>query len=153
MRGRTDEVGKRYDKTPVGAHRRHPMIGPHAAGFGQTPIVAVEFNERLRMLGNKSDRRDDNRNAVATGTPQLLFDRWPKPGERPDPALIAHPPIRRRVRQRCPATLCRSRTKRVIPGRNSASDVVTQSLWPHSASAHHRISSREAQPTAQSPAS
>src|SRR5713101_8674374 len=93
LRRSADEVGKSSDKTPVGAHRRHPMISRHAAGLGQTPIVAVEFDQRLRMLGNKSDRRDDDGDAVATGASHLVLDRWPEPGERSHPALITYQPI------------------------------------------------------------
>jgi len=78
------------DEAPIGAHRRHKVIRRHAVRLGEAAIVAVEFYQRLRMLG------DNEIGATTTATPSRPARSsssrpMAEPGERPDPALKTHP--------------------------------------------------------------
>src|SRR6185436_15703864 len=74
----------------IGAYRRHPAVGEDAGLFREMTVLAVEFDQRLRMLRNKRDRHNDNADSVTAGLPQFLLDRGSGPGKRTDPALVTY---------------------------------------------------------------
>ena len=56
-------------------------------------ILHIELDQGFRMLGDKRDRRDDYGPSFAPGATNFLIGRGANPAQRPDPALVAHPPI------------------------------------------------------------
>src|SRR5579864_2779703 len=95
-----NQPGQGRDEAPIGAHCRHAVIRRDAPRRGEAAIVAVEFDERLRMLGDERDRRDDDSDTLAAGALEFLLDRWSEPGERSDSALKTHPPVEPRPGER-----------------------------------------------------
>src|SRR3546814_9805190 len=56
-------------------------------------VLDVEFYQRLRVLGNESDRHHHDRLARARGLLDLAVGRRPDPLQRPDAALVADLPV------------------------------------------------------------
>ncbi len=56
-------------------------------------ILHIELDQRFRVLRDKRDRCYDYGSSFAPGATNFLIGRGANPAQRPDPALVAHPPI------------------------------------------------------------
>src|SRR5215831_15102920 len=91
--GSANQRSERLNETWLDPNRPNPIIPWHTRGRGESAVIDIEFDQGLGMLGNKRDRRYDNRNIIPACSANFIIGRRSDPFQRSDPTLITHLPV------------------------------------------------------------
>ena len=90
---RANHRRQRLDEYRLDAERRDPDVVRAARRGANLGVVVVQLDQGLDVFGNEGDRRDHHAQARTPRRLDLRPRLRSEPADRPDPALVADPPV------------------------------------------------------------